>query len=61
MTPLVIKFAHLIGAVDKPNDRKVHAKVMPRLGGLAIFAGVVAGYFVGGLYNEKVTGITIGA
>lgn len=34
---------------------------MPRLGGLAIFGGVVAGYFVGGLYNEKITGITVGA
>ena len=61
ITPLVIKFAHFIGAVDKPNYRKVHAKIMPRLGGLAIFAGVVVGYFVGGLYNEKLTGITIGA
>jgi UDP-GlcNAc:undecaprenyl-phosphate/decaprenyl-phosphate GlcNAc-1-phosphate transferase len=61
ITPLVIKIAHLIGVVDKPNARKVHAKVMPRLGGLAIFAGVVAGYFIGGLYNEKITGITVGA
>ncbi len=34
---------------------------MPRLGGLAIFGGVIAGYFVGGLYNEKITGITVGA
>lgn len=57
ITPLVIKF----GAVDKPNARKVHSKVMPRLGGLAIFIGVLAGYFVGGLYNEKITGISVGA
>ena len=61
ITPLVIKLAIKIGATDKPNKRKVHSKIMPRLGGLAIFGGVVAGYFVGGLYNEKITGITVGA
>ena len=61
ITPLVIKFALKIGATDKPNHRKVHSKIMPRLGGLAVFAGVIAGYFVGGLYNEKITGITVGA
>lgn len=61
ITPLVIKLAIKIGAVDKPNYRKVHAKVMPRLGGLAIFIGAAAGYFAGGLHNEKVTAITVGA
>jgi UDP-GlcNAc:undecaprenyl-phosphate/decaprenyl-phosphate GlcNAc-1-phosphate transferase len=61
LTPLVIKFAHKIGATDKPNHRKVHAKVMPRLGGLAIFLGVVAGFFAAGLHHEKLTGISIGA
>lgn len=61
ITPLVIKFAIKIGATDKPNHRKVHQKVMPRLGGLAIFIGVVAGYFAGGVYSEQVTGITIAA
>lgn len=36
LTPIVKKFAMLIGAVDVPNHRKVHTKIMPRLGGLAI-------------------------
>jgi len=61
VTPLVIKLAHKIGATDKPNYRKVHAKIMPRLGGLAIFIGVAVGYFVAGIYKEQVTGITVGA
>lgn len=61
ITPLVIKFAIKIGAIDKPNHRKVHKNVMPRLGGLAIFIGVVAGYFAGGLSDQKVTAISIGA
>lgn len=61
VTPLVIKFAHKIGATDKPNHRKVHQKVMPRLGGLAIFIGVVVGYIASGLYDERIYGITAGA
>lgn len=60
ITPFVIKLAHKIGATDKPNNRKVHQKIMPRLGGLGIFIGVVAGYFATGLYNERITGIIVG-
>jgi UDP-GlcNAc:undecaprenyl-phosphate/decaprenyl-phosphate GlcNAc-1-phosphate transferase len=61
LTPLVIKFAIWFGAMDKPNARKVHQKVMPRLGGLAIFIGVIVGYFAGGLYDQKVNTISVGA
>lgn len=46
LTPLVKMFAIRIGAVDRPNYRKVHAKIMPRLGGLAIFGAFLIGYFV---------------
>jgi UDP-GlcNAc:undecaprenyl-phosphate GlcNAc-1-phosphate transferase len=61
ITPIVIKLAIKIGATDQPNARKVHQKIMPRLGGLAIFIGVVVGYFTAGLYNEKMTAISLGA
>lgn len=37
LTPLVKKFAFKVGAVDVPNARKVHTKIMPRLGGLGIY------------------------
>jgi len=47
-TFLVKKFAVKIGAVDFPNYRKIHTKVTPRLGGLAIFIGA----FIGGLYLQ---------
>jgi UDP-GlcNAc:undecaprenyl-phosphate/decaprenyl-phosphate GlcNAc-1-phosphate transferase len=40
-TPLVRRFAQRIGAIDRPNDRKVHANPTPTLGGLAIFLGLV--------------------
>ena len=39
LTPAVKNFAVQIGAVDKPDARKVHHGLVPRLGGLAIYAG----------------------
>lgn len=45
LTPAVKAFAFKIGAVDRPNARKVHTRIMPRLGGLAIFAAFAAGLF----------------
>lgn len=45
LTPLVKKLAFLVGAIDTPNHRKVHTKVMPRLGGLAIFLGFIGSFF----------------
>ncbi len=45
-TPLVKKLAFKIGATDKPNQRKVHVKIMPRLGGLAIFLSFIIGILI---------------
>ena len=40
MCPLVKSFAYKIGAIDVPKDnRRMHKKPVPRLGGLAIFLG----------------------
>jgi UDP-GlcNAc:undecaprenyl-phosphate GlcNAc-1-phosphate transferase len=46
LTPLVKKLAFKIGATDKPNHRKVHQKIMPRLGGLAIYLSFIIGMLV---------------
>ncbi|MCM2536050.1 undecaprenyl/decaprenyl-phosphate alpha-N-acetylglucosaminyl 1-phosphate transferase [Neobacillus pocheonensis] len=46
LTPLVKKLAFKIGATDKPNHRKVHVKIMPRLGGLAIFLSFIIGIMI---------------
>lgn len=46
ITPWIIQLAHFTGAVDVPNERKVHAKAMPRLGGLAIGIAFLLGYIV---------------
>ena len=42
LTPGVKKLAIKVGAVDKPNARKVHTHARPRLGGLAIYVGFMA-------------------
>jgi len=42
VTPLVRAFALRRGLVDYPGGRKVHTHAIPRLGGVAIFAGVMA-------------------
>lgn len=38
LTPVVMRFARRVGAMDQPNERKVHKFPVPRLGGLAIYA-----------------------
>lgn len=42
VTPTVLRFSRRLGAVDVPNDRKVHAVPTPTLGGAAMFAGFLA-------------------
>lgn len=44
ITPLVKKFALWVGAVDKPNARKVHTNLMPRMGGVAIYIAFCISY-----------------
>lgn len=47
-TPIVRRLAFRIGAVDEPSPRKVHRIPMPRLGGVAVMAGMSVPWF--GLY-----------
>ncbi|MQR94816.1 glycosyltransferase family 4 protein [Fictibacillus phosphorivorans] len=55
ITPLVSYLAKKIGAVDKPNKRKVHSEVKPRLGGLAIYVAFLAGLFLLPIDNHTTT------
>jgi UDP-GlcNAc:undecaprenyl-phosphate GlcNAc-1-phosphate transferase len=41
LVPVAEKIAWKIGAIDHPNERSLHVKPTPKLGGLAIFAAVV--------------------
>ena len=47
LTPSVSALAHKIGAIDVPRDsRRMHKTPIPRIGGLAIFAGFVVASLV---------------
>ena len=59
--PFIKKLALYIGAVDKPNSRKVHKKVMPRLGGLSIFLGFLLGYMLFANQTVEMNSILIGS
>jgi UDP-GlcNAc:undecaprenyl-phosphate GlcNAc-1-phosphate transferase len=41
LTPAVGGMARLLGAVDQPGGRRLHTRPIPRLGGLALFFGVM--------------------
>jgi UDP-GlcNAc:undecaprenyl-phosphate/decaprenyl-phosphate GlcNAc-1-phosphate transferase len=41
LTPLTMRFAIRVGAVDEPRERGLSERATPLLGGLAIFAGVL--------------------
>lgn len=62
MTPVAIKLAPKIGAMDVPKDsRRMHTKAMPRFGGLAIFTGttISTAVFLMQLDN-RIVGILVG-
>jgi UDP-GlcNAc:undecaprenyl-phosphate GlcNAc-1-phosphate transferase len=55
LTPLTMRFARLVGAIDEPRERGLSESATPLLGGLAIFAGtLVAGliWLPGGFGQE---------
>jgi UDP-GlcNAc:undecaprenyl-phosphate GlcNAc-1-phosphate transferase len=55
LTPLTMRFARLVGAIDEPRERGLSESATPLLGGLAIFAGtLVAGliWLPGGFGKE---------
>ena len=59
--PVVKKIANHIGALDIPNERKVHKTPMPRLGGLGIYSGFLLGYMIFGEHTPAMNSILIGS
>lgn len=60
LIPIVKKMAFHVNAIDYPNERKVHLKPMPRLGGLAIFLAFLAGYMLFAQEMQEMLGILMG-
>ena len=59
--PFIKQLAIKIGAVDTPGGRHIHKKVMPKLGGLAIFFGFLLGYMIFGEHSEQMNSVLIGS
>ncbi|MBR4030494.1 MAG: undecaprenyl/decaprenyl-phosphate alpha-N-acetylglucosaminyl 1-phosphate transferase [Clostridia bacterium] len=61
-TPLAIKIAHKIGAVDVPKDkRRMHDHPIPRLGGIAIVFGFLVAVTCFCIVPKEFIGIILGA
>lgn len=48
-----------VGVVDAPNERKVHKKSVPLLGGIGIFLSFLLGYMIFGAKNDIMNSILI--
>ncbi len=61
IVPLIKRVAVHVGAMDIPNERKVHKQPMPRLGGIAIYLGFLLGYMIYGTHSSQMNSILIGS
>ena len=61
LTPAVAGMARRLGAVDLPDERRVHRIPIPRLGGLAMFFGVIVPALAFLDLSRSVRGLLVGA
>lgn len=62
LTPHVKRFATQIGAIDVPKDnRRMHKKPIPRLGGLSIFGGFLGALLLFGVLDQTMLCVLLGA
>lgn len=59
LVPICKKVAVHVNAMDIPNERKVHKKPMPRLGGLGIYLSFLICYMFFGQITVEMLSITI--
>ncbi len=61
LTPAVGGMARLLGVVDAPDARRVNPRPIPRLGGLAIFLGIIVPALAFLELSGEMRGILLGA
>ncbi len=61
LTPAVGGMARLLGVVDQPDGRRLNRRPIPRLGGLAIFLGILVPSLAFLKLTGEMRGIVIGA
>lgn len=61
LTPLIKRLAYRTGAIDIPRDeRRIHKRPIPRMGGLAIYLSFVIYSLIFARYDRDVIGILAG-
>ena len=61
LTPAVGGMARLLGVVDDPDERRLNRRSIPRLGGLAIFMGILVPSLAFLDLSSEMRGILLGA
>lgn len=61
ITPTVTNIARRMGAMDEPDDRKIHEDPIPRLGGMAIYFGFIIPALLFLPLSGQLKGILLGA
>jgi UDP-GlcNAc:undecaprenyl-phosphate GlcNAc-1-phosphate transferase len=61
LTPAVGGMARLLGVVDRPGERRVNRRPIPRLGGIAIFLGIIVPSLAFLDLSDEMRGILLGA
>jgi UDP-GlcNAc:undecaprenyl-phosphate GlcNAc-1-phosphate transferase len=61
LTPAVGGMARLLGVVDQPDGRRLNRRPIPRLGGLAIFLGILVPALAFLKLTGEMRGVVIGA
>ena len=61
LTPAVGGMARLLGVVDRPDERRLNRRPVPRLGGLAIFLGILVPSLAFLDLSSETRGVLLGA
>ena len=61
LTPAVGGMARMLGAVDRPDSRRLNRRPIPRLGGLAIFLGIIVPSLAFLDLSDEMRGVLLGA
>jgi UDP-GlcNAc:undecaprenyl-phosphate GlcNAc-1-phosphate transferase len=61
LTPAVGGMARLLGVVDRPGGRRQHARPVPRLGGIALFFGIIVPALAFLDFGRETRGLLLGA
>ncbi|MGH3028677.1 MAG: undecaprenyl/decaprenyl-phosphate alpha-N-acetylglucosaminyl 1-phosphate transferase, partial [Gaiellaceae bacterium] len=61
LTPVVGNVARYLGIVDRPGERRVHERIVPKLGGLALFFGIIIPALAFVEFSDEMRGLLLGA